>query len=76
MDAVATLGPILVGLTLGIRREPAGRCVGLGAAGAAQQGHLLWCETSEHHGSDVLAAPGWIQVHGPRRTSREYQAGP
>ena len=37
-----------------IRREPAGRCVGLGAAGAAQQGHLFWCETSEHHGDDCL----------------------
>ena len=32
-----------------IRREPTGRCVGLGAT---QQGHLLWCETSEHHGED------------------------
>ena len=37
-----------------IRREPSGRCVGLGAAGAAQQGHLLWCETSEHHGDGRL----------------------
>ena len=24
------------------------------AAGAAQQGHLLWCEASEHHGDDRL----------------------